>query len=46
MLQFSFLMKLKILVINTGHFIVINSCGMLYTGINFISLTCKPNLEI
>jgi len=27
------------LIINTGHFIVINSRVMLYTGINLISLT-------
>jgi len=32
-------MKLKILIINTGHFIVINSRVMSYTGINLISLT-------
>jgi len=32
-------MKLKTLVIKTGHFIVINSRIMLYTGLNLISLT-------
>jgi len=32
-------MKLKILIINTGHFIVINSRVMLYKGIKLISLT-------
>jgi len=32
-------MKLKILIINTGLFILINSHVMLYTGINLISLT-------
>jgi len=32
-------MKLKKMIINTGHFIVLNSRAMLYTGINVISLT-------
>jgi len=31
-------MKLKILIINTGHFIVINSGVMSYTGINILNL--------
>jgi len=30
-------MKLKILIINTGKFILINSRVMLHTGINLIS---------
>jgi len=32
-------MKLKLLIINTGHFIVINSRAMFYSGITLISLT-------
>jgi len=32
-------MKLQLLIINTDHFIVINSRVMLYTGINLMSLT-------
>ena len=42
-------MKLKILIINTGHFIVINSRVILYTEISLISLTqwkYKTNMPI
>jgi len=34
-----YFLKLKIVIINTGIFIVINSRVILYTGINLISLT-------
>jgi len=34
-------MERNLLVINTGHFTVINSRAMSYTGINLISLYIK-----